>query len=77
MCAIKRGMGVVVSKGRRKEGSRGRRATEAKANLRSLSKGSDVEYLIFFSVFYLFMLCHHHCQPAGAAQRRKGRGGKG
>lgn len=34
----------------------------AKANLRPLSKGSDVAYLIFFSVFYHFMLCHHHRQ---------------
>lgn len=48
----RRGVGCVGDK----------RGALAKANLRPLSRGSDVAYLIFFSVLYLFMLCHHQLQ---------------
>lgn len=47
-----------------------RQGARAKANLRPLSKGSDVAYLIFFSVFYHFMLCHHHRQHQHQHQQR-------
>lgn len=69
LCAIKRQNTARDGGGQQRQRLReSGRAGEAKANLRSLSKGSDVAYLIFFSVFYLFMLCHHHCQPG---HRRK------